>query len=224
VNARASVVLAIAWAIVVATAHVAAAGPPSGYRCGADGAPLRGKGCQCGKDKVDARDADDNAICVRQAKPVRPRPPAAPVDRTAEQDARCRAGNAAACTLAARGYARNDSASHDPGKAQALYRRACDGGDAEGCAELGAVYEAIHEDTTAQGLYQQSCLAGHARGCASLGALYAAGRGSARDDAKAVAMFRKACDANDPGGCLQLGAMYEAGRGAVRDDAHAVTF
>src|SRR5215467_14044089 len=106
---------AAATAVIVAVAILVAgralAGPPSGYRCGSDGAPVIGQGCRCAPDKVAARDADDNAICVPRpprprAAPPAPPPAPAPARAPADPEARCRAGDAAACTTAGRARAR----------------------------------------------------------------------------------------------------------------------
>src|SRR5262245_63978256 len=91
---RAALVVAAA---IVATVHRAAAGPPSGYRCGSDGALVEGKGCRCAPAKVEARDMDDNAICV--PRPARrpqgaPQPghgPRSPTETLAEREAPCHA-------------------------------------------------------------------------------------------------------------------------------------
>jgi len=120
VSSRAlALITMIVAAAVVAVEPRARAGPPSGYRCGEGGTPVAGKGCQCAKDKVAARDADDNAICVRAPGPVHPSGPA-PSRKLAQHEARCRAGTAADCTLAAQMYARGDTVTRDAGKALAL--------------------------------------------------------------------------------------------------------
>src|SRR5689334_22745329 len=96
---------AVACLVLVGLEGAARAGTPSGYRCGDGGEPVFGTGCKCPRGKIDARDSEDNAICApRPAPPRRPLPPrpAAPASatRAADQDAKCRAGDAAACTAA----------------------------------------------------------------------------------------------------------------------------
>src|SRR2546423_15349297 len=97
---RAVAIAAIAVA-ALAPARRAAAGPPSGYRCGNDGAPVFGTGCRCAPDKVDARDKQDNAVCV--AKPAPPvRRPAPAARAGADREAQCLRGDASASAAAGR--------------------------------------------------------------------------------------------------------------------------
>src|SRR5437868_3376375 len=124
----AGVVAMLAAVAIMAAARRAEAGPPSGYSCGSDGTPVVGKGCRCAPDKVDARDPDDNAICV--PRPARaPRPRAAPpvVHAAVEREAQCRAGTVASCAIAGKLHAQGDGVPRDAGKALALVRLGCDG-------------------------------------------------------------------------------------------------
>jgi hypothetical protein len=56
--------------VLLLVAGVAAADPPSGYKCGPGGRVLQGRGCACPSEKLDARDADNKAICAPRPPPV----------------------------------------------------------------------------------------------------------------------------------------------------------
>jgi outer membrane protein OmpA-like peptidoglycan-associated protein len=55
--------------VIVASAGVAMADPPSGYRCGA-GKAVAGKGCACPSGSVEKRDGENNATCVAAVGPT----------------------------------------------------------------------------------------------------------------------------------------------------------
>jgi hypothetical protein len=56
-----------------------------------------------------------------------------------------------------------------------LYQKACDGGDAQGCFNLGVMYEngrgVTKDQAKAAQLYQKACDGGDAQGCENLKAL-----------------------------------------------------
>ena len=58
-------------------------------------------------------------------------------------------------------------------KAAQLYQKACDGGDAGGCYNLGVLYadgQGVNQDyQKAAQLYQKTCDSGNAEGCYNLG-------------------------------------------------------
>ena len=114
-----------------------------------------------------------------------------------------------------------------PEQAARLWAKACAGGDAIGCYNLGQMYrQAIgveQDEARAASLYRQACDGGDADGCANLGFMYANARGVERDDARAVSLYRQGCDGGNAGGCTRLGFMYGNARGVERDDARAVS-
>ena len=66
-RARSALRVAIAGTMAIATlalSIVASGAPPDGYKCGAGGKPVAGAGCACPAGKVDARDKENDAICV----------------------------------------------------------------------------------------------------------------------------------------------------------------
>lgn len=82
--------------------------------------------------------------------------------------------------------------------AATLLERACDGGDALGCATLGALYSqgqgVTQDDARAASLYSRACDGGDAMGCRNLGGLYTLGNGVAQDYARAEQFARRALE------------------------------
>ncbi len=133
--------------------------------------------------------------------------------------------SALAALLAGRGYQDGIGVTKDAARAVALYRQACDAGQAVACANLGIMYDygrGVEKDVArAATLYRQACDAGVANACNMLGWMYVNGSGVAQDDVRAVAVYRQACDGGEPNGCANLGFMYEKGRGVRTDSAAA---
>jgi TPR repeat protein len=83
--------------------------------------------------------------------------------------------------------------------AQHAFRRACyGGGEAEGCAWLGALQAEgrgglPRNAKLAAPIFEKGCKEGSMRACNSLGALYKAGKGVKRDRARAKALALQAC-------------------------------
>jgi TPR repeat protein len=111
-------------------------------------------------------------------------------------------------------------------RAVADHQRACDGGDAKGCDDLGKSYEAgrgVPEDRErALALYQKACDGGYAIGCDDVGRMYHLGIGVVVDDTRARALFTKACDGGVATGCRRVGEMFWRGTGVAKDDSRAV--
>ena len=92
-----------------------------------------------------------------------------------------------------------------PAAAQAptsrMHRKACDSGDARGCAALGFRYakgEGVTQDVKqAVALYRKSCDLGSARGCFILGMMYTNATTARR-------YFNKACDMGSKEACDRL--------------------
>lgn len=107
-----------------------------------------------------------------------------------------------------------------------FYRRACDGGNAGGCNNLGYATEKGYGTTkdlaAALRLYQHSCQKGDAVACKNVGVFYENGRGIPKDYARALLNYRRACDKNHMAGCNNLGYMLEKGKGVPADEAGAV--
>ena len=106
------------------------------------------------------------------------------------------------------------------------FRRSCDGGNMEGCANLGGMYAdglgVTQNETRAVELYQRACAGGNMAGCVDLGWAYANGRGVEQNDTRAAELYQRACDGGDSWACANLGLMYATGRGVAQNDARAV--
>ena len=81
-------------------------------------------------------------------------------------------------------------------KAASLYKKACDGGCAEGCHNLGVLYEkglGVNQSyAKAASLYKRACNGGCALGCNNLGVLYVNGLGVPLNKIKAYQYWMKA--------------------------------
>jgi Sel1 repeat len=105
-----------------------------------------------------------------------------------------------------------------------LLRKACDGGEAEDCYNLGVAYKRgetglAADPAKAAGLFRKACDGGSADACSKLGTMYFQGEGGLpTDPGKAVELFTKACTAGSPKGCAILAAMYEDGLGGFSAD------
>ncbi|MEM1131005.1 MAG: sel1 repeat family protein [Pseudomonadota bacterium] len=133
----------------------------------------------------------------------------------------CRGGVDETCVDTGLGYLGiNDS------EAAMLWLRACDGGELQGCTNLGMMFDygrgVAQSDAEAVRLYRQVCDGDEPMGCFNLGVMYKTGRGVDQSDAEAVRLYRESCDAGMLEGCSNLGVMYEDGRGIDQSDTEAV--
>jgi serine/threonine-protein kinase len=110
-------------------------------------------------------------------------------------------------------------------EASPLLDKACTGGSAEACKDLGNLY---HDGNTvpknisrAAALYSKACSAHIGVSCTNLGVMYHNGDGVAQDDSKAAALYYQGCNAGDAIGCTNLGNSYWNGRGVPQDDSRA---
>jgi len=118
-----------------------------------------------------------------------------------------------------------------------LYKKACDGGNAWGCNNLGNLYANGHgvqqNYFKAAKFYKKACDIEFAKGrfynaCnklgtlyVNLGVLYAKGRGVQQNYSKAAKLYKKACDGGNALGCNNLGVLYERGRGVEQSYSKA---
>lgn len=85
-------------------------------------------------------------------------------------------GSVPSCFADAYHDGKNALLSKDYSEAALQFGKACDGGDAKGCFDLGAMYE--NGDGVAQNkykavaLYTQACQKGDAHGCSNMGLTY----------------------------------------------------
>jgi len=116
----------------------------------------------------------------------------------------CGADELAACDALGKLLSAGRGVPADPGRAENLHRRACDGGLAAGCANLGALVAGRGDPEGAAELFRRACVAGEVAGCSNLAVMYALGRGVERDPDRAAFLTRWACDGGDSTACGRL--------------------
>jgi TPR repeat protein len=93
--------------------------------------------------------------------------------------------------------------------------KACDGGYAIGCSNLGSMYlngDGVRQDKfKAVELYTKACDGRNAGGCSNLGVMYDNGDGVRQDKSKALQLFGKACDMKNEGGCKNYAILKNQG-------------
>ena len=145
-------------------------------------------------------------------------------------DSTCTTGDLGGCALAGKAYGTGRGAPQDLARAKTLEERACAGGNADGCFNIGFAslfgMIGIERDTIrAAQLLEATCAGGHSNACFQLGWNYEFGRTVPRDYKRAAVFYQQACDAardaNDMMGCHFLGSAYAEGRGITEDGAHA---
>ena len=102
-------------------------------------------------------------------------------------------------------------------RAAAMFERACTGGSAAGCLNLGLTFAAREDMPRAISLYDQSCAGGWAAGCHQLGLVYEQGEGATQDAAKALASYGQGCDGDFVESCVNAGNIHLAGVLVPRD-------
>ncbi len=116
----------------------------------------------------------------------------------------CGDADLAACDALGKLLSEGRGVEADPGRAEILHRRACDGGLAAGCANLGALVAGRGDPAGAADLFRRACVAGEVAGCSNLAVMYTLGRGVARDPDRAAFLTRWACEGGDSTACGRL--------------------
>ena len=87
-------------------------------------------------------------------------------------------------------------------QAAKLFGKACHGGNAESCYNLGSLYAKGQNYTQAAKLFEQACNGGYANGCFNLGVYNFYGTGKPQQDLSAAKKYYgKACDLGNQNGC-----------------------
>lgn len=142
----------------------------------------------------------------------------------------CNSDNTENCISAANIYTDEDVDQYKF-KVNELYQIACDGGDSDGCTNLGIRYhlgKGVRKDVfKAFELYKKVCedgQIGHSRvvACSNLGVMYESGEGVRQDIFKATELYDEACLLNSAHGCNNLGTLYESGESVRQDKAKAL--
>lgn len=146
---------------------------------------------------------------------------AAPCQDTAACEKACSARAPEACTRAAEAYFDGKNGSPvDVARSFALARRACDAGDAYGCALVGFHYQdglgTEWSPARAVATYEQACKAGAGVACFNLAGMYGDGHGVEVDDGKyktylahARDKWTAACNGSGTRWCTNLGFLVE---------------
>lgn len=150
--------------------------------------------------------------------------------------AACAKGSAHGCTLAAESVD-EDRRGEASQKLEiiGLLEKGCDGGDPEGCRDLGNAYregrrvtkDASKSDALykkAIGLFEASCAKKRAKSCDLLGHMTGQGWGIAKNEdeekrlrKQAIELFEAACSAADPASCAPAGDAYQVGFWVPKD-------
>lgn len=136
-------------------------------------------------------------------------------------------------------------------KGMKALNKACDGGNAESCLELGFEYQrhghaedrvpqANYNLSKSRKAYDKACNLGNSEGCNSAGRSYdvkACGFGCfetcvkvrwSHEDlnnyARVIAYYSKACDLGHKEGCTNLSGIYADGKGVVRNNDKAAEY
>jgi len=103
-------------------------------------------------------------------------------------------------------------------------QKACDAGDAVGCAHLGDRYwfgdvpGTSKDEAKAAKLYQQACEGGDIGGCTRFALAQERGTGTAQDLAGAAKNYRRACDGGSADACAGVGRLYANGQGVGKNE------
>ncbi len=101
-------------------------------------------------------------------------------------------------------------------KAHELFSKACDANNANGCMDLGIMYDTGNgvkqNKIKAVQLYTKACDGGNAKGCLNAGLMYGNAEGVEGDYSKAFKLLSKACEGKNAKGCFYLGGMYLDGK------------
>jgi hypothetical protein len=122
----------------------------------------------------------------------------------AECAASCELGVLESCATLGYKYSVGEDVPRDYAHARTLLARACGGGLAEACTDLGVLYQGAGgppDPVRAYGLFQAACRGGSTDGCRKLGIAVWYGQGTRPDREQARVLFERACRAGDQRSC-----------------------
>lgn len=108
----------------------------------------------------------------------------------------------------------------DPARSVTLYKKACDDGNADGCAGLGIelVWNQLGQKLDVAGgaaMLAAACRSGSMRGCNALGSATEEGKGVPKSEEQARELYQRACDGGERRGCRNVAVYLAAGRGGL---------
>lgn len=147
-----------------------------------------------------------------------------------ECQAQCAKGHAGSCGVAGALFARGGGGlTKDEKQARELLAKACDGGDAKSCSNVGvlalqgrgggrdAAFAVKHLD--------KGCADGDGTSCGMLGVLYNNGEGVSKDAPKAVGLLEKGCDGGYAISCAVASQLLiEGAQGVTKDEKKGLDF
>lgn len=146
----------------------------------------------------------------------------------ADCEAQCAKGNAPSCDRLGSLIASGKKGPPDPAAANAAFEKACSGGFANGCTNLGIhlLYGANRDPGKAVKMLQTGCSHGSARACELAGESAMNGVGGPKDAVAALRLYAKGCDGGDYIACTNAGFLYTGAGGAAveRNDARAIEY
>ncbi len=138
--------------------------------------------------------------------------------------AQCALGHPASCYQL--GRVLEDAVPPDHSGAAKAFASACERGDIDGCASLGAAYMhgrgVARDPAKGVDLFRHACEAGSGHGCSNLGVAADNGDGAPKDVKLAATLFQRACDSGYSLGCTNLGLAFQVGLGVDRDLARSI--
>jgi hypothetical protein len=142
--------------------------------------------------------------------------------------AQCDKGSAASCNRLGSLIASGKAPAKDPGAAAAAFDKACQGGEANGCTNLGiSLLWGGNKDTgRAVKSLDLGCRMGSARACELAGEAWMNGTAGTKDVARAVKLYSKGCEGGDYVACTNAGFLFTGAGGAAveRNDELAIAF
>lgn len=136
-------------------------------------------------------------------------------------DRGCSLGRGISCWSLAMMYFKGDSVPQDSNKGVALLTKACKGGSADECSDLGDVfhkgeYGVPKDERKAFAAYRDACELDAGWCPDAVKSALAIG-----DESEAFRLATRGCNGNDEETCYRLGLLYEAGKGTSADPAKA---
>ena len=139
-------------------------------------------------------------------------------------EAECESGGGAGCWGLGLHLLERAGSDHEasPSRARRYLERACTGGVADACFELG---ELCGREDCAQSraayYFGQACDRNSVDGCVQYANYLVDGRGLPEDAGFAAKLYRDACESDRGSACLELAELYRTGRGVARDVSEA---
>jgi hypothetical protein len=139
----------------------------------------------------------------------------------------CYKGDMKACNNLAHRYEKGlGVVKRDEKRALMLYNKACTGGAAGSCFNMGILLFAKgksspEDQAEAVGFYRKACEKDHPGGCFNLAYAYSNGTGIGKHKSVAARYYQKACSLKSGSGCLNLANMLRLGAGVPKDEKRA---